>query len=165
MDDLIKKILSKETLLLALLTGSSYFFAYLFEFGYSQYFNYPHEFISINLENIIKAIEFKKLNPTSEQIREIMRIVTSDLFSIRNLLSEIKGFNIQFKIIFSIITFACISYIFISIGNIYAQNQRYLSIIEDKDKNYAIVRQYNETIIAKEIKNNLIFNEENHIFI
>ncbi|MEY2344100.1 hypothetical protein I3679_007920 [Proteus mirabilis] len=93
-----------------------------------------------------------------------MRIVTSDLFSIRNLLSEIKGFNIQFKIIFSIITFACISYIFISIGNIYAQNQRYLSIIEDKDKNYAIVRQYNETIIAKEIKNNLIFNEENHIF-
>ncbi|HFU3229682.1 TPA: hypothetical protein ACH5PX_001594, partial [Proteus mirabilis] len=49
-------------------------------------------------------------------------------------------------------------------GNIYAQNQRYLSIIEDKDKNYAIVRQYNETIIAKEIKNNLIFNEENHIF-
>ncbi|ASB03741.1 hypothetical protein [Proteus mirabilis] len=253
MDDLIKKILSKETLLLALLTGSSYFFAYLFEFGYSQYFNYPHEFISINLENIIyafiaflvitfftalffivssfitikfgdiglivnqslmityfpifftvlaafhedenlkffilidliifvvmasiplyfrakmkkeieKAIEFKKLNPTSEQIREIMRIVTSDLFSIRNLLSEIKGFNIQFKIIFSIITFACISYIFISIGNIYAQNQRYLSIIEDKDKNYAIVRQYNETIIAKEIKNNLIFNEENHTF-
>ncbi|HGN0430421.1 TPA: hypothetical protein ACKRKN_000675 [Proteus mirabilis] len=55
MDDLIKKILSKETLLLALLTGSSYFFAYLFEFGYSQYFNYPHEFISINLENIIYA--------------------------------------------------------------------------------------------------------------
>lgn len=49
MDDLIKKILSKETLLLALLTGSSYFFAYLFEFGYSQYFNYPHEFISIKL--------------------------------------------------------------------------------------------------------------------
>mgnify|MGYP000000569380 FL=1 len=59
-------------------------------------------------KEIEKAIEFKKLNPTSEQIREIMRIVTSDLFSIRNLLSEIKGFNIQFKIIFSIITFACI---------------------------------------------------------
>ncbi len=96
MDDLIKKILSKETLLLALLTGSSYFFAYLFEFGYSQYFNYPHEFISINLENIIYAF-----------------------------------------IAFLVITFFTALFFIVS------------SFI---------------TIIAKEIKNNLIFNEENHIF-
>ncbi|HHG9864953.1 TPA: hypothetical protein ACPY3P_002341 [Proteus mirabilis] len=60
MDDLIKKILSKETLLLALLTGSSYFFAYLFEFGYSQYFNYPHEFISINIPNMDNIKSFNQ---------------------------------------------------------------------------------------------------------
>ncbi len=94
-----------------------------------------------------------------------MRIVTSDLFSIRNLLSEIKrDLTFNLKIIFSIITFACISYIFISIGNIYtAQNQRYLSLIEDKDKNYAIVETIQmKLLLQKEIKNNLIFNEENH---
>ncbi|ENY6787010.1 hypothetical protein ACY2L5_004294 [Providencia rettgeri] len=52
---MIKLILKREALLLALLTSCAYIVAYLYELGYADSLNYPDEFISINLENLFYA--------------------------------------------------------------------------------------------------------------
>ena len=51
---MIKYILKKDTLLLAIITSASYCAAYFYEFGYSNYFNYPKDLISISIMNLLQ---------------------------------------------------------------------------------------------------------------
>ena len=51
---MIRALLKKEAILLAILTSFSYSAAYLFELGYANYFDYPSELISINITSLLK---------------------------------------------------------------------------------------------------------------
>ncbi|QXX84045.1 hypothetical protein J6836_06685 [Providencia sp. R33] len=51
---MIKCILKKETLLLAIITSASYCSAYFFELGYANHFNYSKDLISISIMNLLQ---------------------------------------------------------------------------------------------------------------
>lgn len=51
---MIKNILKKETLLLAIITNASYCAAYFYESGYANYFNYSKDLISISIMNLLQ---------------------------------------------------------------------------------------------------------------
>ncbi|WP_275351551.1 hypothetical protein [Proteus mirabilis] len=51
---MFKFLSKKDTLLLAVISAASYSAAYLYEFSYAKYFNYPKELISISLVNLLR---------------------------------------------------------------------------------------------------------------
>ena len=51
---MIKYILKKETLLLAIITSASYCAAYFYELGFAHYFNYSSDLISISIMNLLQ---------------------------------------------------------------------------------------------------------------
>lgn len=51
---MIKYILKKETLLIAIITSASYCAAYFFELGYANHFNYSKDLISISIMNLLQ---------------------------------------------------------------------------------------------------------------
>lgn len=51
---MIKYVLKKETLLLAIITSASYCAAYFFELGYANHFNYSKDLISISIMNLLQ---------------------------------------------------------------------------------------------------------------
>lgn len=51
---MLKFLSKKDTLLLAIISAASYSAAYLYEFSYAKYFDYPKELISISLVNLLR---------------------------------------------------------------------------------------------------------------